>query len=77
MSEVSIKAPRENSLNFEEVTAKLHAAADDAVATLHAGLFEGSPSTRLRAAWAIVNLATTYAELGDLKRRLGALERRK
>jgi len=64
-------------VNFDEVAARLQAAALHAVATLHAGLFEGPPSTRIRAALAIVNLATTSAKISDLESRIGALERRR
>ncbi len=67
----------ERKENFEHVLAKLQAAAADAVAILHAGLFEGTPATKIRAALAIVNLATTFVEMKDLEGRLVALERRK
>ena len=63
--------------NFENVRAKLQAAAGSSVATLHASLFDGSPSTRIRAASAILNLATTLTKIGDLEKRLSALERKK
>ncbi len=63
--------------NFEEVVAKLQAASAGAVATLHAGLFDGSPSTRIRAAAVILNLAITSTEIRDLENRVSALERRR
>ena len=63
--------------NFEKVVAKLQAAAASSVATLHASLFDGSPSTRIRAASAILNLTITAAEITDLEKRLRALERRR
>jgi hypothetical protein len=65
------------SANFEEVLAKLQAAAADAVTVLHAGLFEGPPSTRIRAALAIVKLGITFAEVRNLESRLSMLELRK
>ena len=49
--------------NFEKVVAKLQAAAAASVATLHASLFDGSPSTRIRAAAVILNLAITSTEI--------------
>jgi hypothetical protein len=63
--------------NFEKVLAKLQAAAAASVATLHSSLFDGSASTRIRAASAILNLAITSEEIGDLEKRLSALEGRK
>ena len=72
---MSVRERKENSANFEAVSAKLQAAAVDAVTTLHAGLFEGPPSTRIRAALAIVSLATTSMEITDLECRLNTLER--
>jgi hypothetical protein len=71
------KCRRAKTGNFEKVLAKLQAAADSSVATLHASLFDGSPSTRIRAASAILNLAITFTEIRDLEKRLSALERRK
>ena len=63
--------------NFEKVVAKLQAAAAGAVATLHAGMFCGSGSTRIRAAAAILNLTITSTQIEDLSERVRALERRK
>jgi hypothetical protein len=63
--------------NFEMILARLQAAAAGAVATLHASLFDGSPSTRIRAAAVILNLAITSTEIRDLEKRLTALEGRK
>ena len=63
--------------NFEQVVAELEAAAAGAVGTLKAGLFCGSPSTRIRAALAILNLTITSVEIRDLQNRLSALERRR
>jgi hypothetical protein len=62
--------------NFDEVAAKLHKAAGDAVGTLHAGLFSESAATRIRAAVAILNLAITFAEINDLANRILMLEQR-
>ena len=59
----------------EEVAATLEAATGDAVAILHAGLFEGPPSTRIRAAVAILNFGAIAAENRDLDRRITELER--
>lgn len=72
---MTIQRRRKNS--FEEAMAKLKAAAPDAVSTLHAGLFDPSASTRMRAAAAILNFGTIFAEIGDLKSRVSVLERRK
>jgi hypothetical protein len=74
---VSTRGRQKNTANFEAVSAKLQAAAVDAVATLHAGLFEGPPSTRIRAASAIINLAIIRAEISELESHIIALERRK
>ena len=74
---MSVRERKENSANFEAVSAKLQAAAVDAVAVLHAGLFEGPPSTRIRAASAIINLAIIRAEISELESHIIALERRK
>jgi hypothetical protein len=63
--------------NLENVLANLQAAAAISVATLRGSLFDGSPSTRIRAASAILNLAITSMEIQDLEKRLSALERRK
>ena len=62
--------------NLEKVLTKLQTAAASSVATLHASLFDGSPSTRIRAAAVILNLAITSVEIRDLQKRLSALERR-
>lgn len=63
--------------NFEKALARLQASAAGAVATLQRSLFDGSPSTRIRAASAILNLTVTAAEITDLEKRLRALERRR
>jgi hypothetical protein len=55
--------------NFEEVLAKLQAAGADAVAVLHGALFDGSPSIRVRAALAIVNLVKDYEIISERGRR--------
>ncbi len=68
-------AADQNSIEF--VTTKLQAVAKDAVATLHAGLFNPSPSVRIRAALAILNLGKDFEKISDLESRLSALERRK
>jgi len=59
------------------VTAKLEAASHDAVATLRASLFDGSPSARVRAAVAIVSLGAIATEARNLDRRVAELERLK
>ena len=63
--------------NFEEVAAKLQMVVPDAVSVLHAALFDGSPATRIRAASAIINLATICTEISDLESHVSALERKK
>jgi hypothetical protein len=68
---------RRHQANLEKVLAKLQAAAASSVATLYASLFDGSPSTRIRAASAILNLAITFTDIRDLEKRLSTLERRK
>ncbi len=72
---MTIQRRRKNS--FEEAMAKLIAAAPDAVTTLRAALFDPSASIRIRAAAAILNFGTIFAELKELERRLNVLERRK
>jgi len=72
-----MKRERSNPANFEEVAARLEAAAIDAVTIFHAGLLDGSESTRIRAAAAILSFGTIFAEIHDLKSRVGALEKRK
>jgi hypothetical protein len=82
---MSIKPPKKSANcagrhlqnNFEEVAAKLQMVAPDAVSVLHAALFDGSPATRIRAASAIINLATICAEISELGIQVSALERRK
>jgi len=62
-----------NSSSFEEVASRLEAAAIDAVAILHAALFDLSASTR--AAVAILNFGTISAESEKLENRVSELER--
>jgi hypothetical protein len=75
MATMKIKKTR-NPANFEKVAERLQAAAADAVAILHAGLWDGSASTRIRTAVAILNLAISE-EIKGLENRLSVLERRK
>ena len=63
-----------NQVNLEKVAARLQAAAIDAVTVLHAGLFDGSPSTRIRGAEVILNLGTISAEIEDLEKSLSKIQ---
>jgi hypothetical protein len=63
--------------SLEEIAERLQALAPDAVAVLHVSLFEGSPSTRIRAAEAILNLGTIASASRAFEIRLSELERLK
>jgi hypothetical protein len=79
-------APQNNSGNVfnrrsynrvDEVVTKLQAAADDAVAVLHASLFDRSAAISIRAALAILDLGIISTAAGELERRISELERLK
>jgi hypothetical protein len=61
---------------LSDVGAALQAAALDAVTILHACLLDSSPSIRIRAAVAILNLKSSE-EMNDLENRVRALELRR
>ena len=63
-----------NQVNLEKVASRLQALTSDAVAVLHASLFDGSPSTRIRAAEVILNLGTISAEIEDLEKSLSKIQ---
>ena len=71
-----ISGAADSPSSFEEVSAKLGALATDAVAALHADLLDNSPSTRTRAALAILHLWAEFDQFRDLKKRVSMLERR-
>lgn len=70
-------ARRHSQNNSEEVAARLEAVAPDAVAVLHAALFDGSRSTRIRAALAILNIAIISTEIKALESHVSRLEQLK
>jgi hypothetical protein len=74
VNEMPIQKRRRDPGNFEQVAERLQAAASDAVAVLHASLFDASPSTRIRAAEVILNLGTVSAEIEDLESCLSKIE---
>ncbi len=74
---MSNPVPPKNSANFEKVLAKLEDAAVDAVAALHASLFDCSASVRVRAAVAILSFGIISTEARDLDSRVAEFERLK
>src|SRR5215470_10588661 len=67
---------RPATITSKKTKAELRAASFEAVATLRASLRAGSPAAKIRAAMAVVQLATNLIENEKLEKRIQRLEQR-